>query len=50
MRAAGQGRELAKRIIGITTIDYFGGDVDNAIEESIKLIRQRKNQLSMKSE
>ena len=34
-----EGTELAKRLIGINTVEYYGGDVDAAIEKSLKKIR-----------
>lgn len=34
------GKELAKRLIGINTIEMFGGDVDNAIELSLKKLHK----------
>ncbi len=34
------GKELSKRLIGINTVEYFGGDVDNAIRESLKKIKK----------
>ena len=33
------GKELTKRMIGINTVEYYGGDVDNAIDKSIKKLR-----------
>ena len=42
------GKELTKRMIGINTIDYFGGDVDNAIERSIKKLKSLKNSFTAK--
>lgn len=35
-----KGKELSKRLIGINTVEYFGGDVDKAIEESLKKIKE----------
>lgn len=35
-----RGRELAKRLIGINTIEMFGGDVDEAIDLSLKKLRK----------
>lgn len=29
-----KGRELSKRMIGVTTVDYYGGYLDDAIEQS----------------
>ncbi len=43
-----KGKELAKRLIGINTVEYFGNDVDKAINLSIKKIR--KNQYSQHSQ
>ncbi|VAW73140.1 hypothetical protein MNBD_GAMMA12-534 [hydrothermal vent metagenome] len=43
-----KGKELAKRLIGINTVEYFGSDVDKAIDLSIKKIR--KNQYSHHSQ
>ena len=34
-----QGKELAGRLIGITTRDFYGGYLDEAIEESLQRIR-----------
>ena len=42
------GKELTKRMIGINTIDYFGGDVDNAIERSLKKLKNDQNSLTAK--
>lgn len=36
------GTELAKRMIGINTIDFFGAYLDDAIDQSLKLMKQRK--------
>jgi len=36
------GKELAKRLIGINTVEYFGGDVDKAIAVSLKKIRKAR--------
>lgn len=35
-----QGRELAKRLVGITTVDYYGGFLDDAIEISLRRLRR----------
>lgn len=35
------GNELAKRMIGINTVEMFGGFVDEAIDQSIKMIRNK---------
>jgi thioredoxin-related protein len=34
-----QGKELAERLIGITTRDFYGGFLDEAIEESLHRLR-----------
>ena len=34
------GKELAKRLVGINTVEMFGGDVDDAIELSLKKMRE----------
>ena len=34
-----QGNELAERLIGITTRDFYGGFLDEAIDESLQRIR-----------
>lgn len=34
------GRELAKRLVGITTVDYYGGFLDEAIDSSLQRLRQ----------
>jgi len=34
-----QGKELAERLIGITTRDFYGGFLDEAIDESLQRIR-----------
>ena len=34
-----QGKELAERLIGITTLDFYGGFLDEAIEESLQRLR-----------
>ena len=39
-----QGRELAGRIVGINTVELFGGRVDLAIERSLALLRGAKPQ------
>ncbi|MCG6887468.1 MAG: thioredoxin family protein [Proteobacteria bacterium] len=36
----GQGRELAKRLVGITTVDYYGGFLDDAIATSLQRLRR----------
>ena len=33
------GKELARRLIGINTVELFGGDVDNAIDYSLKILK-----------
>lgn len=33
------GQELAKRMIGINTVEMFGGDVDDNIDKSLKKLR-----------
>lgn len=35
------GKELAKRMIGINTVELFGGEVDQAIDTSLSLLRQK---------
>jgi thioredoxin-related protein len=34
-----QGKELAERLIGITTRDFYGGYLDDAIDESLQRVR-----------
>lgn len=34
------GRELARRLVGITTVDYYGGFLDEAIDSSLQRLRQ----------
>jgi len=34
-----QGKELAERLIGITTRDFYGGYLDEAIDESLQRVR-----------
>jgi thioredoxin-related protein len=34
------GRELAPRIVGVNTIELFGGRVDDAIEQSLAVLRK----------
>ena len=36
-----KGTELAKRLIGINTVEMFGGDVDNAINSSLRALQAR---------
>lgn len=35
-----QGRELAERLIGVTTRDYYGGFLDAGIDQSLQRLRQ----------
>ena len=35
-----QGKELAERLIGITTRDFYGGYLDEAIDESLQRMRE----------
>ena len=35
-----QGKELVERLIGITTRDFYGGFLDDAIEESLQRLRK----------
>ena len=35
-----EGRELARRLVGITTVDYYGGFLDEAIDTSLQRLRQ----------
>ena len=41
------GKELSKRLIGVQTLDFYGGDVDAAIDESIKKLRHPATRLSL---
>ena len=34
-----QGRELSPRLLGVGTIDFFGGDIDDAIDQSLQKVR-----------
>jgi thioredoxin-related protein len=34
-----RGRELAERLVGVTTRDYYGGFLDEAIEQSLQRLR-----------
>ena len=34
-----QGREVAPRLIGVTTLDFYGGELDERIDAGIKRIR-----------
>jgi thioredoxin-related protein len=36
---APNGRELAPRIVGLQTVDFYGGDLDNAIDASLTKLR-----------
>ncbi len=36
-----QGRELAKRLVGITTPDFYGGDLDKAIDTALQRMHSR---------
>jgi thioredoxin-related protein len=36
-----EGKELARRLIGINTVEMFGGDVDNAIDYSLRALKAR---------
>ena len=38
------GEELANRMIGINTVEMYGGFVDDAIDQSIKMIRNNTRQ------
>jgi thioredoxin-related protein len=35
-----QGRELAERLVGVTTRDYYGGFLDEAIDRSLQRLRR----------
>lgn len=35
------GRELADRVVGLTTPDFYGGKLDSGIEESLARLRQQ---------
>ena len=35
----GQNQEVSERIVGVNSLDYFGGLVDNAIEHGLATIR-----------
>lgn len=35
----GQGREVAKRLVGVGTLDYYGGEIDQAIQNGLTRIR-----------
>jgi len=35
----GQGRELSKRLVGVSSVDFYGGFMDKAIEESNQRLR-----------
>jgi len=41
-----QGREAAAPIVGLVTVDYYGGYLDQAIDTSIAKIRQAQTELS----
>ena len=43
-----QGKELAERLIGITTRDFYGGYLDDAIDESLQRLRNHAMHHSMK--
>ena len=36
-----QGRELAERIVGVTTLDFYGGYLDIALEEAQQKLRRQ---------
>lgn len=38
-----QGRQLAKRLVGITNPYYYGGDLDHAIDESLARLQAMKS-------
>jgi len=40
------GRELSKRMIGVTTVDYYGGYLDEAIEQSFTRMQSNFRQAS----
>lgn len=42
------GRELEERLIGINTIEMFGGLVDHAIDTSLKKLNKTKQQVAIK--
>ncbi|UCE90318.1 MAG: hypothetical protein JSW10_05755, partial [Pseudomonadota bacterium] len=35
-----RGRELAPRLVGVTTPDFYGGDLDDAIDTALGRLRQ----------
>lgn len=39
-----QGRELAERLIGLTTVDFYGGYLENSIEAATARLREDPNQ------
>ena len=39
----GQGREVSKRILGINSLDFFGGYVDNALIEGHRKIQKNRS-------
>ncbi len=41
------GRELAKRMLGINTIEFYAGDVDKAIDRSLRMLRTRHKHASV---
>lgn len=34
-----QGRELAERLVGLTTVDFYGGYLENSIEAAVERLR-----------
>lgn len=36
-----QGTELAKRMVGVTTLDFYGGYLDQALDDARKILRAR---------
>lgn len=37
-----RGRELAERMVGVTTLDFYGGYLDNALETAQEKLRQEE--------
>jgi thioredoxin-related protein len=41
----GEGRQLSKPVVGITTLDYYGFYLDQAIDQGVAKVRARLNSL-----
>lgn len=39
----GQGNEMTEPIVGLLTVDFYGGYLDNAIDEALAKIRAKEN-------